>query len=207
LIGGAAAMVVVWAAAAVQARRGHSDERAPTADRPARPSAPPGISALLRSDIGVWSLLRTLLVVIAVTVGYWLTDDLDPFWTVIALLIVFQPDLQQTIFKATQRGLGTLAGAATAAALIGATSSEPAIGAASLVGAFGAVAFYQANYLIYAFFLTTAVLLYYWLAADHTVSEATQRLAATVIGIALAFAGTGLISLRARHRIAAPQAA
>jgi uncharacterized membrane protein YccC len=202
LIGGAAAMLVVVAAAA-HVRRGHSPGRATVDVRPTEPPrAPLSIHGLVRSDIGLWSLLRALLVVVAVPLGYWLTDDLDPFWTVIALMIVFQPDLQQTILKSTQRALGALMGAATATALIATTSSETVIVAAALVGTFGAVAFYHANYLIYAFFLTNAVLLYYWLAADHDVSAATERLAATAIGIALAFGGMGLISLRGRHRIA-----
>jgi uncharacterized membrane protein YccC len=160
----------------------------------------------VRSGLGMWSLLRAVLVVVATLIGYWLTDsDLDPFWTAIVVLIVFQPDLQQTVFKAAQRGLGTLVGAMTAAALLAVTSSEPVIVAVALVGTFGAVAFYGANYMIYAFFLTNAVLLYYWFAADHNVSEATQRLAATVIGIALAFAGMGVLSVRERRSIAATQ--
>ena len=85
----------------------------------------------------------------------------------IALLIVFQPDLNQTLVKATQRGLGTLVGAVTATAVIGAVNSGPAIVVIVLIATIGAVAFYSANYMIYAFFLTNAVLLYYWLALDH----------------------------------------
>ena len=43
--------------------------------------------------------------------------------------------------------------------------------------------------MIYAFFLTNAVMLYYWLAVDHKVSGPALRLTATIIGIALALAG------------------
>ncbi len=209
LIGGAVAMLVVAAAGAVQAVRGGAGDGVPPVPRPNESSgSPPSVGGAVRSGIGIWSLLRAVLVVIATLVGYWLTDsDLDPFWTAIVLLIVFQPDLQHTIFKATQRGLGTLVGATTAAALVSVTGSEPVIVAVALVGTFGAVAFYNANYMIYAFFLTNAVLLYYWFAADQNVSEATERLAATVIGIALAIAGVGVLKLRERRSIAATQTA
>jgi len=55
--------------------------------------------------------------------------------------------------------------------------------------------------MIYAFFLTNAVLLYYWLALDHGGSGPAQRLAATIIGIALAlFGGMALVALRGRQQ-------
>jgi uncharacterized membrane protein YccC len=204
LIGGAAAMVLVVAVAGVRAALGHPRSAATVEARRAElEHSSPGLSGLLRSDVGVWSLLRAALVVVAVLIGYALTDDLDPFWTAIVLLIVFQPDLEQTVFKGTQRGLGTLAGAATAAALLGVTSSEPVIIAVALVAVCGAVAFYYANYLIYAFLLTNAVLLYYSLAAGQDVSGPALRLAATLIGIALAFGGTALLTMGARFSHAA----
>jgi Fusaric acid resistance protein-like len=203
LIGGAAAMALLAVATGVRSRLNHASDPA-SVEEPRQ--SPPGFGELVRSDVGVWSFLRAALVFVGVLIGYALTEDLDPFWTVIVLLIVFQPDSEQTVFKAAQRGLGTVAGAATAAALLGLTSSEPVIIALVLVAAFGAVAFYNANYMIYAFFLTNAVLLYYWLAADHDVSGPALRLAATIIGIALAFGGMVLLTMRA-HRNAAPATA
>lgn len=204
LIGGAAAMLLLAAVTGVRTKFGHARGASAVDTQGEEPEqSPPGLPGLLRSDVGVWSLLRAALVVVAVFIGYALTDDLDPFWTAIVLLIVFQPDSEQTVFKATQRGLGTLGGAATAAALVGVTSSEPVIIAAALVAVFGAVAFYYANYLIYAFFLTNAVLLYYSLAVGQDVSGAALRLAATVIGIALAFGGMALLAVEARRSHAA----
>ena len=160
----------------------------------------PSIRELARSDLGVWSLLRAVLTVLAVVIGYRLTSDLDPFWTAIAVLIVLQPDFDKTLFKAAQRGLGTLVGAATATALVDVVSSDPPVVVLVLIATFGAVALYSANYLIYAFFLTNAVLLYYWLALDHEVSGPAQRLTATIIGIALALGGMALVALRGRRQ-------
>jgi uncharacterized membrane protein YccF (DUF307 family) len=78
-------------------------------------------------------------------------------------------------------------------------SSGPATVVIVLIATFGAIVFYTANYMIYAFFLTNAVLLYYWLAVDHQVSGPAQRLTATIIGIALALGGMALVALRGRQ--------
>jgi Fusaric acid resistance protein-like len=101
--------------------------------------------------------------------------------------------LDKTLFKAAQRGLGTLVGVATTTAVIEVVNSSPPIVVITLIAGFGAVAFYRANYMIYAFFLTNAVMLYYWLAVDHAVSGPALRLTATIIGIALALAGMALV--------------
>ena len=203
LVGGVAAMIVVGGANAV--RHGPADPDSPgeaTEDAPPRP-AQPGVAALARSDLGVWSLVRAVLTVIAVFIGYGLTTgDLDPFWAPMAVLIVFQTDVGPTVFKAAQRGLGTLVGAATAAALTDVTDSGALIVVVMLIATLGAIAFYSANYTIYAFFITNAVLLYYWLATDHAASTPGTRIAGTVVGIALAFVGTAVVGVvaRARHR-------
>jgi uncharacterized membrane protein YccC len=149
----------------------------------------------VRSDLGVWSLVRAVLTVVAVVIGYWLTSNLDPFWTAITVIIVMQPDLDKTLFKAAQRGLGTLVGVATTTAVIEVVNSGPPIVVIVLIATFAAIVFYRANYMIYAFFLTNAVMLYYWLAVDHKVSGPALRLTATIIGIALALAGMALVAL------------
>ena len=203
LVGGVAAMVVVGIAAVVRHGPADPDPPAEGSEEVGLRPAGPGLGALVRSDLGAWSLIRAVLTVIAVFIGYGLTTgDLDPFWTPMALLIVFQPDLGPTVFKAAQRGIGTLVGAATAAALTDLVDSGAPIVVIMLIALFGAVAFYSANYTIYAFFITNTVLLYYWLATDHAASEPAIRLAGTVIGIALAFIGMAVVGVvgRARHR-------
>jgi hypothetical protein len=52
------------------------------------------------------------------------------------------------------------------------------------------VAFYHANYAIYAFVLANTVLLYYWLATGHDLDGPGQRLIATILGL-----GLGLIEV------------
>jgi hypothetical protein len=201
LVGGVAAVIVVGVVSAIRSRTAVADPPAEcnpaTGPRPAGPR----LGVLVQSDLGVWSLIRAVLTVVAVFIGYWLTTgDLDPFWTPMALLIVFQPDLDQTAFKATQRGIGTLVGAGTATALTDIVDSGTPIVVITLIATAGAIAFYSANYMIYAFLITNAVLLYYWLATDHAASSPAIRLAGTAIGIALAFGGMAVLALWARRR-------
>ena len=159
-----------------------------------------GVGALVRSDLGVWNSVRSVLVLVAVVVGYSLTTDLDPYWAAIVLLIVFLPDLGQTVFKAAQRGTGTIIGVLTATPLIAAFDADAPIAVVMVIGAFGAVVFYSANYLIYAFFLTNAVLTYYWLAVDHEMSGPGVRIIDTLVGIGLAIGGAAVVLLVTRRR-------
>ena len=202
LVGGVAAIVVVGAATAVRTGPGKAGASAgESADADGSGGSGGSVGALVKSDLGLWSLLRAVLTVAAVFIGYGLAPKhLDPLWTAMALLIVFQPDLNQTLFKAAQRGFGTLVGAATAVAIVDLVGSEPPIVVVVLIATYGAVAFYHANYMIYAFFITNAVLTYYWLATDHAVSTADTRILATVIGIALAVGGMSLVALRGARR-------
>jgi uncharacterized membrane protein YccC len=195
-VGGAVAIVVAVIRARVEG------DRPPAQDAIADQSEvrPASIVEVIKSDLGLWSLIRAGLTVVAVIVGFQLTANLDPFWVAIALLIVFVPDRDQATFKAMQRGLGTFVGALTTLVILSTTDSAPAIAGLAFVATFGAVACYRANYMIYAFFLTNAVLMYYWLATAHEVGVPGQRLIATVIGIALALAGVAVMGLVRRTR-------
>ena len=206
LVGGAVAIVLVALVGLATRGRAFADaEPEPaTAEQSHEPGGRIGLGALVRSDLGVWNAVRAVLVLVAVVIGYSLTTDLDPYWAAIVLLIVFLPDLGQTMFKAAQRGTGTIVGVLTATALISAFDAETPIVVVMVVGAFGAVAFYSANYLIYAFFLTNAVLTYYWLAVDHEMSGPGVRIVDTLIGIGLAVGGVAVVSLITRARAREP---
>ena len=198
LLGGVVAMVVVAVVFEIERRRGRDAPIPADVESLAESTSPtPEFGALVRSDIGIYCLVRAILVGVAVLVGYWITTDgLDPYWVSIVVLIVFLPDLHQTLFKGTQRGIGTLVGAMVATVILELTGSDALVVVLMLVGAFGAVAFYSANYMIYAFFLTNAVLMYYWFDTDEALSGPPTRLLATIIGLALAFGGMGLMTLR-----------
>ncbi|WP_430648121.1 FUSC family protein [Agromyces sp. GXS1127] len=206
LIGGAIAMALVGIVALVTRGRAFpAPLEEPVANAGAGGKATFG--SLVTSDLGIWNLVRAVLIVFAVVIGYSLTTDLDPYWAAIVLLIVFLPDLGKTMFKAIQRGVGTIVGVLTATGLIAAFDADPPMIVVMIIGAFGAVAFYSANYMIYAFFLTNAVLSYYWLAVDHEMSGPGIRIVDTLIGIALAIGGVAIVTLITKRRhaqIAAP---
>jgi len=189
LLGGVIAMLVMSILVAL----GLVDSSPETSPAGIEPS-PPELAQVVTSPVGVWSMIRALLVAIAVVLGYQITADFDPFWVAIVVLVIFLPDADRTVFKAAQRGIGTLAGAVAATALLTVTSSEPVIAVAMLVAAFLLVAFYSANYLIYAFFLTSAIVFYEWFAAGEQMGAGGQRLLAAGIGVALAFAGIRLMT-------------
>jgi hypothetical protein len=208
LVGGAVAMIVIAVVAAVGRPR---DRDAPVpAEDGSEPTSPSrDLAALARSEIGIFCLVRAFLLAVGVVVGYWITTDgLDPYWISTVVLIVFLPDMHQTVLKGAQRGVGTLVGAIVATAILEVTGSDALVVMIMLVCTFGAVAFYSANYMIYAFFLSNAVLIYYWFDTDEQLSGPPLRLLATFIGLALALGGIGLMMLRqstpTREMIPAP---
>lgn len=200
LLGGAVAMIVTAVVTAIGRRHGHTDPL-PVDDEsvPGAVASKPTVGAVMRSDLGVYCALRAVLVFVAVLIGYRLTTDgIDPYWTPIVVFIVFLPDRHLALFKGTQRVVGTLLGAAVTTVILEFAGIEALIVVLMVIAVFGAVVFYSANYLIYAVFLTSAVLMYYWFDSDHQLSSAPLRVLATLIGAGLAFTGVGLMALRSR---------
>ena len=196
LVGGAVAMVVMAALVGLRLVDVTPAERRGAASKPA-----PNLGAVATSPVGIWSLVRAVLILIAVLIGYQITRALDPFWVAIVVLVVFLPEADKTVLKAIQRGTGTLTGAVAGTALLALTPSEPVVAAAMLVAAFFAVAFYTANYLIYAFFLTAAIVFYEWFAAGEQLGAGGERLLAAVIGLVLAGIGVWLTELSRPRRV------
>lgn len=190
LVGGAVAILVTVVLVTLGLVDTSTPERAAAPEK----AAAPNVVDVAKSAVGIWSLVRALLVAIAVLVGYQITRDYDPYWVAIVVLVVFLPETDKATFKAFQRGTGTLAGALAGTALLAVTTSEPVILVAMLVAAFFTVVFYSANYTIYAFFLTAVIVFYEWFATGEQVGAGGQRLLAAVIGVALAIVGIGLMT-------------
>lgn len=204
LVGGLVAMAVVAVVSSTRHRRA-LHHRGPERDSGEAPRLSEALSVrslvkIARSPLGLWILVRAVLAGIAVFVGYALTNTLDPYWAAAILLVVFLPDLTGTVKKAAQRGLGTVVGVVTATALTTNATSETPVIIVAIVGILGAVTFYYANYLIYAFFVTNAVLCYYWLAVDHEMSGPAVRLVDTLVAIALSIAGVAFVDYVSRRR-------
>jgi len=195
LVGGVVAMVVMGVLIAVRLVDTKPEPEAASTGRPPMP----GIAQVATSPVGIWTLVRALIVAVAVLVGYQISPNYDPYWVAIVVLVVFLPASDKTTFKATQRGIGTLAGAVAATGLLIITTSEAVVGVALLVAAFFTAAFYSANYLIYAFFLTSGIVFYEWFAAGEQLGAGGERLLAAVAGLLLAFVGIWLMTVLSRQ--------
>ena len=194
LVGGVVAMVVMGVLIALHLVDTKPEPDAAATDR----SAMPGIAQVAKSPVGIWTFVRALIVAVAVILGYQISPTFDPYWVAIVVLVVFLPASDKTTFKAIQRGIGTLAGAVAATALLTVTTSEPVIGIALLLAAFFTAAFYSANYLIYAFFLTSGIVFYEWFAAGERLGAGGERLFAAMVGLVLSFIGIALMTVLSR---------
>jgi uncharacterized membrane protein YccC len=108
-------------------------------------------------------------------------------WVVLTLFIVLRPDYGSTVFRSTQRAVGTALGvglgaAATQVAHLG-RSELVAIAGVTVAAAF---AFVDVAYVLFAAFLSTFVVVLLDILGSPAVPTATARLADTAIGAALA---------------------
>lgn len=182
LVGGGVAMVV----AAVRVWMGWVDASKPEAAATPRPS----VSEAVTSPIGVFAAVRALMVAVSIGLGYALWS-LEPMWPTITLIVVLQPTESQSIKTGIQRAIGSVAGGLLALALIlifpDFITSNGFIVYLLATSAL-CVVFYRANYLIYAFFMTQALVAYYAEKADVT-QVGGQRIAGVLVGVALGFVG------------------
>jgi hypothetical protein len=196
LLGGAVAMVVV----AIRVHFGLIDDT----EIDASSSPTPRLKQAVQSDVGVFAALWALTMAVAIAIGYtfW---SVEPFWVASTLLVVMQPDVAQGITTGIQRGIGSAFGGMLALALI---AIFPGFATSDLfvLYFFAATAlcvvFYKANYMIYAFFMTQAVVVYYGFAFDDFTEAGGQRVLGVLLGVVIGLIGLGLqhLILESRHR-------
>jgi hypothetical protein len=158
----------------------------------------PTLKQAAQSDVGVFAVLWALTMAIAIGIGYtfW---SVEPFWVASTLLVVMQPDVTKGIKTGIQRGLGSAAGGILALGLI---ALFPGFSGSAIFGLYFfataalCVMFYKANYMIYAFFMTQAVVAYYGIAVDDFTAAGGQRVLGVLLGVAI-----GLIGLGTEHLI------
>jgi uncharacterized membrane protein YccC len=156
--------------------------------------------------IGVFAVVRALMVAISIGVGYALWS-VEPMWPTITLIVVLQPSESNSIKTGIQRGIGSVAGGILALALIivfpDFITSNGFIVYLLATSAL-CVVFYKANCLVYAFFMTQALVAYYALGADDVEQIGGQRIAGVLLGVALGFVGIGIEHLIAHRRAPPP---
>jgi uncharacterized membrane protein YccC len=196
LLGGAVAIIFL----AIRVRLGWIDD---TDIEPA--STPtPTLKQAAQSDVGVFAMLWAVTMAVAIGIGYTFFS-VEPFWVASTLLVVMQPDIAKGVKTGIQRGIGSAVGGILALALVG---MFPGFAASDLFILYFfattalCVMFYKANYLIYAFFMTQAVVAYYGFAIDDFTQAGGQRILGVLLGVAIGLIGLGSqqVILEWRHQ-------
>lgn len=186
LVGGVVALIVM----AIRMRFGLID------DSKTDPGGTPKLGDVAKSDIGVFAVMWALTMAIAIAIGYtfW---SVEPFWVASTLLVVMQPDVVKGTRTGIQRGIGSAIGGLLALALIaifpGFVSSDLFLIYFLSVTAL-CVAFYRANYMIYAFFMTQAVVIYYGHEVGNFNEAGGQRILGVLLGVVIGLVGLGVQS-------------
>jgi uncharacterized membrane protein YccC len=108
-------------------------------------------------------------------------------WVVLTIFLVLKPDYTSTVYRSTQRVIGTLVGAGIGAAAAWPTHPAPGwlITATALTIA-AAYALFEVNYLLYSSFLTAYIVILLDILGFPAETTATARLIDTAIGGAIA---------------------
>lgn len=151
-----------------------------------RLSEPRQLAAAATSPIGLFALFRTFGVVLAVVLGFWWFGSY-PLWVVITVIVVAKPSSAQSVSIAVERTLGTAVGV-TIAVLVAQLlpQNDTAVVIAFLASGYLMVAFNNANYTLFAAFLTTMLVFGQRLVQADAFEAGWVRLLATAVGAAIA---------------------
>lgn len=152
-----------------------------------------------RTSIGAFAVVRALAVVVATLVGFWLFPDYA-FWASITVIIVVKPSASQTATIAMERTLGTALGALVAVLAVQLFPGNQVYAALGFaLSAFFMVAFMNANYTLFAAFLTSTLVFALRMGQADAFDVGIERVGATLAGavISLATVGVGrMLSVR-----------
>lgn len=125
------------------------------------------------------------------------------YWIALTAAILLRPDFTTTFSRGLARAAGTVAGALLASTITAFAGSSPPL-SLGLAIAFAALGFtlFNVNYAIFSLAITCYVVFLLALGGAPEHLTAVDRVAATLIGAALAFAAYGLWPTWSRGRIA-----
>ncbi len=180
VIGGAIATVILWLR---ERSRAESDGGPPPDDSPT-----PTLAQIVRSPLGLFSLLRAGAVGLATVLGIELFPE-HPIWAALTVLLVLRPSPGDSLETGILRTLGTLVGGLAAVGVIAvAGGSDAVVVVAFCVAAFAMMALKNVNYAVFVLFLTAVLVLMQELLGADATTAAEQRLLATLLGAGIAFA-------------------
>lgn len=132
--------------------------------------------------MGEFAILRTSAVVLSTFVGFWIAPEYG-YWAPMTVIIVVKPSSSQTVSVAVQRTLGTALGALLAVAAVQALPTSDAYAVIGfVVSAFFMVAFMNANYTLFAAFLTSTLVFAARIAQADAFNAGIDRVFATLAG-------------------------
>lgn len=152
--------------------------------------APPGSTWMRlrwasRGPMGEFAILRTSAVVLSTLVGFWIAPEYG-YWAPMTVIIVVKPSSSQTVSVAVQRTLGTALGALIAVAAVQQLPTSDAYAVIGfVVSAFFMVAFMNANYTLFAAFLTSTLVFAVRIAQADAYDAGIERVFATLAGAAI----------------------
>jgi hypothetical protein len=152
------------------------------------------------SPIGIFAVVRTVAVIAAALLGFWWFSSY-PLWVAITVIVVVKPSANQSASTAVQRTLGTAMGVALAVLIAQVLpKSDIAVGVAFLTSGFLMVAFNNANYTLFAAFLTSMLVFGQQLVQADAFEAGWERLLATLVGALIAIIATAIgAGLKRRH--------
>ena len=197
LAGGILAMVITALRLRVTGQdsvSGSDDDEAH--EQGARPFTVDNLLAATTEPIGLFALLRTSAIVLAILVGFWWFETY-PLWVAITVIVVVKPSSSQSLSMAVQRTLGTAIGVTLAVAVAQVLpESDTAVAIAFLVCGFLMIAFNNANYTLFATFLTAMLVFGQRLAHADAFEAGWERLLATLVGAVIAIVVMGIAMAR-----------
>lgn len=144
------------------------------------------LSVVVAGPVGRFAVLRATAVVVGVVVGFWWFEAF-PLWVAITVIVVVKPSPSQSFSVAVQRTLGTAIGVGVAVGIAQILPrSDLAVAIAFLASGFLMVAFNNANYTIFATFLTAMLVFGQRLAHADAFEAGWERLLATAAGAGIA---------------------
>lgn len=150
------------------------------------------LGLIIRSPLGWFAFLRAA----AAGVALWLGAALFPehvIWAALTVILVMKPKLGETMASGLLRTMGTVLGVILAEALIAVSSGENVVVLAGfMVAGFGMAALQKVNYAVFVACLTSLLVLSDELVTGTGEATAMDRLAATLLGAAIAFIGIGI---------------
>ena len=190
LVGGAIAIVITAVRLRLSGDDDVTEEHHPLDRLPdgTGPTFAHRFAAAAVSPIGALAIVRAAAVVLGVVVGAWLVPDY-PLWVAITVIVVVKPSADQSLSTAVQRTIGTAAGVALALSIASVLPrGDGAVAIAFLVSGALMLAFNNANYTLFAAFLTAMLVFGQRLAQEDAFVAGWERLFATVVGAGLAVA-------------------